>query len=102
MLPCAQLTEDEISGVAKLEGEIETHVRAQMKRNGIVLETDETRGAVIIEVTQRLRAAGYQTQWQPKIEQNRFNQAVQKLAGYTLILAPTDEAYRAAAAAQLS
>lgn len=101
-LPTAKLSAEDVEAADKLETLIELHVKSNMKRQGVVLEISEVRGDVIADVSQRLKDAGYQVQWTPLVEQHPLNKAQQKLVGFRLSLAPTDESYRAAARVALS
>lgn len=101
-LPSAQLTDEEKAAADKLEGLIEEHVRTGMQRNGVNLQTTVTHPGIITEVNQRLRSAGWVGEWQPLVEQNQLNRAVQKHIGFKLSLYPNDESYRTAARATLS
>jgi hypothetical protein len=101
-LSCAQLTPEESAAVGKLETEIEEHIRKSMARRGCEFDTKETNGNVISEVNQRLKAVGYNPQWQPLIQRHKLNAATQEHIGFRLTLAPNDESYRSAARADLS
>lgn len=96
-LPSAQLTGEEAAAADSLEAKIESGIRAAMERRGIDLQTNETRGNVIAEINQRLKAAGWVVQWRARVEPPRVG-LTPTLVGYDLSLAPSDEAYRAAAA----
>jgi hypothetical protein len=95
-LPRAQLTAEEKAAADALESLIDENVRISMSRRGCNIEGKEFNPNVIAEVNQRLKTAGYMTNWQFVIEQNRFNKAVQQPIGFRLELFPTDEAYRKA------
>jgi hypothetical protein len=101
-LPSAQLTDEEKAAADKLEALIEEHVRMGMRRNGVNLQTPMTHPGIITEVNQRLRTAGWVGEWQPLLETNSLNRAMQKHVGFKLSLYPTDESYRTAARATLS
>ena len=94
-LPSAQLSEEERAGADKLEIEIEIHIRKFMERRGCDFETKETRGNVIAEINQRLKAAGYVPQWKPLLERHKLNNAAVTHVGFGLSLAPSDPAYAA-------
>jgi uncharacterized protein YcbX len=100
-LPGAALSAEEREAADKLELAIEAHVRSKMTRQGVTFVTEETRGEVIADVNQRLKAAGYQSQWTAQVEQHPLNKALQRVVGFSLSLAPTDESYRNAARAAL-
>jgi len=101
-LPTAQLSPDELAAAERMEAMIEEHVKKSITRQGASLELKEVRPDVLADVSQRLKAAGYQVQWAPMVEEHPLNKAQQKLVGFRLSLAPTDESYRAAARAVLS
>jgi hypothetical protein len=93
MLPSAKLKEDEAAAADGLLVLIDDHVKKGMCRYGVDLETKMTNRNVIAEVNQRLRRAGWVTEWHPILEQHRLNAAVQNVTGYSLALYPKDEAY---------
>jgi hypothetical protein len=101
-LPTAQLSPDELVAADGLESMIEQHVKTSMTRQGVNIEIKEARPDIIADVSQRLKAAGYQAQWAPLVEAHPLNKAQQQLVGFRLSLAPSDESYRAAARAVLS
>jgi hypothetical protein len=92
-LPSAQLSDDERLAADKLEVAIEAHVLNNMRVNGVDFKTEELRPVVIAEVNQRLKRAGWQTQWQPLLEQHALNKAAVKHTGFGLNLAPSDAAF---------
>lgn len=94
-LPTAVLTAEQKADADKLEEEIDKAVRGHMQRNGLDMQVKQTDAAVIAEVNQRLRAAGYGARWSPMIEQHRLNAAVQNHVGFNLNLFPSDDAYKA-------
>lgn len=93
-LPSAQLTSEESTASDALETAIEAHVRLKMERRGCEYTTEEKRPNVIAEVNQRLKRAGYQPQWQALVQQGKFSNNRVHM-GFSLSLAPTDEAYQA-------
>lgn len=95
-LPSAQLTSEERATADALEADIEAHVRLKMERRGCEFTTNETRSNVIAELNQRLKAAGFQPQWQAIIEPPRIGLGTPTHVGFKLALAPSDDAYRAA------
>ena len=101
-LPTAQLSPEELAAADKLELFIEEHVKTNMTHQGANIEIKEGRPDIIANVSQRLKAAGYQAQWAPLVEPHPLNKAQQVLVGFRLSLAPSDESYRAAARAVLS
>jgi hypothetical protein len=101
-LPKTKLTTEEKEGADRLEITIEQAIREHMEFRGIDLEIKEPRPNVIAEVNQRLRAVGFVAQWQPMVQQNRFNPAAAPaIVGFKLSLSPGDAAYKEAAAAVL-
>ena len=92
-LPTAELSKECREAADKLEGQIEGIVREKMGRNGVDITTTVTHEAVIAEVNQRLRRAGWATNWQPKLEQHPLNKALTKHVGFSLNLFPSDAAY---------
>ena len=95
-LPCAKLTDEEKRAADVLEQAIENHVTAHMNRAGCdePFRTQEKRPAVVAEVTQRLKRAGWIPVWNRLVEQGRFSNN-QVVVGWQLSgLGPTDEAYR--------
>jgi creatinine amidohydrolase/Fe(II)-dependent formamide hydrolase-like protein len=101
-LPTAQLTAEEIEQANVIETTIEAAVREHMRHSGLNILVKETNSNVIAEVNQRIRKAGYTTQWQPHVEQHPLNKAVSTHTGFDLAMFPTDEIYQAAARALLS
>lgn len=101
-LPTATLSNEERDAADKLEILIEEHVRKEMTRFGIDLQTSVTNKNVVAEVNYRLRMMGWVTNWQPIVEKHRFNAAMSVHSGFTLSLLPTDESYNVAARAVLS
>jgi hypothetical protein len=101
-LPSAQLTDEEKAAADGLELLIEEHVRKGMGRNGVDLQVGMTNPKVIAEVNQRLKRAGWATQWSPIIERHKLNAALQNLTGFGLNLFPTDESYKEHERKQLS
>ncbi len=101
-LPSAQLAPEEIEAAYVLESEIEKHVRADMTRNGVAIQGREKNPNVIAEVNQRLRAAGWSTNFEFIVDKHRLNAALTTTVGYRLLLTPSDESYRTAARAILS
>lgn len=101
-LPTAQLTEEEKEAVDKLEVHIDAAIRSAMQYHGIELQINEVRREVITEMQLRLRAAGYSSQWEPRVERSKLNPNKGTLVGFELSLCPTDEAYREAVLKKLS
>lgn len=101
-LPCAQLSDEEVAAVDALERELEEAVKNTMELKGLQINVKEANGNVIAEVSQRLKTAGYQVQWTPVVESHPLNKAHQRLVGFQLLLAPSDEAYRDARRLALS
>lgn len=91
-LPTAEPTAAELAAANMLEAEIEAEVRKTMAFNGIDFKTDVTDAKVIAIVNQRLKAAGWNAQWQMLVEQNKFTKG-QSLVGFGLNAAPNDESY---------
>lgn len=96
-LPSAQLTEEERTAAEVLEKAIDTHIRQHMEWRGCQIKITEVRLNVIAEINQRLKAAGYQADWHRMAERSQVT-GEERLVGFLLVLAPLDEAYRAAAA----
>jgi hypothetical protein len=102
-LPTAQLSDEEKAAADKLEAVIEAHIRKTMKFQGCLFQTkEETNESVAVIVGHRFKAAGYLVQWNPIVEQNKFNASVRTLVGWQFAFMPTDEIYREAAHANLS
>lgn len=101
-LPTAQLSEEQMHRADALEADIDRTVRSSMERRGCDIETKETDANVVAEVNQRLKTAGYSTEWRPNVEQNRLNPTMMKHIGWKLTLAPTDVAYKLAGGAILA
>ena len=100
--PTAQLSPEELAAADKLELFIEEYVDKNMAYQGVNIEIKEVLPSIVANVSQRLKAAGYQAQWTPLVESHPLNKAQQRLVGFQLSLAPTDDSYRAAARAVLS
>jgi hypothetical protein len=94
-LPKAQLTENEVLAAQKLETELDEFIRENMKHSGCAFVTKETSSNVISAVNRRLKDAGYNTQWGQLVEKHKLNAAQQQVVGWQLMLAPSDEAYKA-------
>ena len=91
-LPTATLSADDTSAADMLEAEIEAHVRKSMAVNGIEFKTDVVKPVVIAAVNQRLKQAGWVPQWQMLVEQGKFTKE-QRVVGFGLQMAPSDEAF---------
>jgi hypothetical protein len=99
----AQLTDEQKMAADKLEAAIDTHVRANMRINGVDYATEEKDPMVIAEVNQRLKRAGWLPQWEMRLERHRLNAAAPPtLIGFGLHLAPSDDAFAEALRATLS
>lgn len=92
-LPSAMLTDEERTAADRIEAELEIHVRKYMEFRGVDFKTTETRNNVIAELNQRLKAAGWSTQWQRMSRPNRLSGGAQECVGHMLFIAPTDESY---------
>lgn len=100
-LPTAHLTDEERAAADRMEAAIEAHVRLAMNRDGCQFRTTEMQGPVLAEVTHRLRAAGWEPKWNAEMEPSPFAERGQRHVGWTLVLVPSDDAYRAAGAVAL-
>ena len=95
-LPSAQLTEDDLKIVNKLDEELDTGIRKSMRRNGFDFQTNNTNSAAMFEVVQRLQDAGYVVQCQPILKQPRIQGGMVTHEGYSLSVAPGRDALEAA------
>jgi hypothetical protein len=91
-LPTAQLTEEQRDHADKLEEQIDKAVREHMRRNGLDMQVKQADPAVIAEVNQRLRAAGWGAVWNPIVDEHRLNKALRVIVGFSLNLFPSDDA----------
>lgn len=97
LLPTALLSEEQRARADALETLIDQYVRANMERRGCDFDTEETDLNVVAEVNQRLKAAGYNVNWQQLAKPNRLNpQGAMKLVGFRLAISPTTESYQKA------
>jgi hypothetical protein len=101
-LKTAQLSADDLATVDRLESQIEEHIRMHMEHRGCELSLKETNNNIIAELNQRLKEAGYATQWGALTESHPLNAAKKVVVGFHLVLAPTDEAYGADRSRSLS
>ncbi len=101
-LPTAQLTDDQRVRVEKLEALIEAHVRNAMERRGCDFHTTETDNNVVAEINQRLKAAGWITQFMRLQEPNPLNRGAPRDIGFMIHLGPSDDAYKTNAKTLLS
>lgn len=93
-LPRARLTPSDAEAANKCLAELEAYIREHMTRTGCVMPIDPAKmnPNIAAEVERACRKCGWRAEFQKTVVASALSPG-QKIAGYQLALAPTDEAY---------